>query len=138
MSNVVDLPQPELGYWTCDCGCSTHRVRSDGEIECASCGVRGDGVGYWRLPKLSEPQEAAANQAEPFDTKDVDLDFSRRRFAQRVEAGEFIVLIGLKEDGGISTQHDNAKVETTAQAAWLRRRFREAYRMVRGLPGRKS
>lgn len=131
MADIVSFPTQELGYWTCNCGCLTHRVRSDGEIECASCGTFASNIGYWRKPSPDEaPREARDGDAEAFDTLDVDPVFSRKRHAKRVVDGEFIIALGIRADGALSTCRKNGTVVTDEQRDWLRRCLDRAYELI--------
>lgn len=133
-ADVISLRPPgpaDVGYWTCNCGCTTHRVRSDDEIECGSCGELANGIGYWRKPLPDEaPREAMDADAEVFTTADSDPQFARRRHAQRVTNGEFIIAIGIAPDGGLATCRQSGAVVSDEQRAWLRRRLDHAYDII--------
>lgn len=130
--NVIAFPEAEIGYWVCACGCITHKVRSDGEIECASCGHLSCDVGVWRQPEPGPPKDIEEGEPQPFGTRFEDPAFSRRRFSQRVLDGEFVITVGMAGDGALATSRADLEPMTGEQKAWLRRRLDEAFRLITG------
>lgn len=129
MSNVVAFPSRDDAniVWRCNCGCITHFVRADGEIECAQCGALAVDTGHdgeWRcrLPETpAEPQECS-----PGDFKVTDLNSSEaafRRVLRNADPEQAAVLIVLNTDGSLSAW---GTLETEEQREWFDRRMAEA------------
>ena len=130
MGEVVEFPpEDELGYWLCDCGCQTHYVRTDGEVECAHCGnlVSNAGGGYLRVPEyeafIEKPDEV--NHVVMLDSAETAI----RRVLRRQEPDNMCALIVLWANGKISTWGKEI-METRAQRGWLRRGLECARRVL--------
>lgn len=144
MAEIVDLAdRREAGaerdpaglIWQCECGCRSFYARGDGLLQCCGCEalvIAEDGA--WTVPAVDEVADGAAAEAEAFTVKLGQPEALHwRRFAERVLAGEFVMLIGLMPDGRVATMTDDAAMATTVERrAWLRRRLREAYRLLTG------
>ena len=125
---VIEFPQqePELGYWLCNCGCQTHYVRTDGEIECAHCGAlaSGDVGGGWiDLPppeKMIEDFSGERHHIVALDGPDAAI----RRMMKRNPAENASAVIVLWDDGMISTW--GQPFGTRDRRGWLRRGLESA------------
>lgn len=131
---IINFPDPraEKSYWVCGCGCMTHYALATGEIECASCGYiprpSCDGI-YLHKPN-GIIREMGNIPVMPFTVTDNGA-FSRQRWAKRVGAGEFVVLIGVRMDGLVATScFEDDVLETPEQKSWLREKMRDAYRLL--------
>lgn len=120
--NVVEfVPKDELGYWLCNCGCQTHYVRTDGEVECANCGNLASGPvagGYLKVPEgefLSEKPDEVQNVVI-LDSAEASI----KRVLRRQSSDNIRALVVLWEDGLISTWGRDL-TETRAQRGWVRR-----------------
>src|SRR3546814_5468488 len=102
-------------------------IRRDGEVECASGGSVGNPEGHAVTLPNGLIHEA---EVTPFTVRYHGDDFAARRFVQRVEAGEFQALVGIRPDGCIGVHGVAADYDTPDRKAWLRRRLREAYRLL--------
>lgn len=136
MGEIVEFPaEEELGYWLCNCGCQTHYIRTDGEVECANCGVLASGLvggGYLKVPKgeMLAEKPAEVNHVVILDSAETAI----KRVLRRQEADNMRALIVLWADGKISTW-GREWMETREQRGWLRRGLECARRaMVYGKP----
>ena len=108
--------------WVCDCGCQTHYVHEDGNIECAAC-YEITTEGNWRVGPTVELAEdlplCSIKNTGPDD------QFIFRRFAQEVVKADVIAAALFREDGGQRTVFcTEAKPETESERRWFRRRAR--------------
>ena len=130
---IIEFPMQEPSYWVCSCGCMTHFVRQDGAAECANCGEDGSPEGFYLdLPDgpNREPDDAGLLRLHSLHLHD-GSEFAIKRFAERMKAGEFNVIIGIREDGTVGSVAP-VMPDTPEQWKWLRRRLREAYELLRG------
>ncbi|MEQ8670737.1 MAG: hypothetical protein RIC50_14155 [Rhodospirillales bacterium] len=65
-----------------------------------------------------------------FSLTDNIEEISHKRWAERLKAGEFMIMIGLRRDGNVATHAAHDDVETVEQKAWLRRQLRAAYKLL--------
>lgn len=131
-AEIVNLPRRDEGsmVWVCNCGCTTHYHRADGEVSCGACeaivtALRGD----WRkrLPPL--PVEVPDMADEHFKTVDLGgADAFLRRQIKGGLIGEMRAIVILMDDGAITTWRD--AMDTDARAAWLRRKLARAARIM--------
>lgn len=121
MSEVVEFPVKETGYWQCGCGCLSFFLREDGEVECAQCeGEPKDTQGWWRAVKdvFQESDE---------DPKDIDIvkigltDLSVLSFAEAVKKGEPAITILIYESGRVRTL--GSIYSTRAARGWLNKQL---------------
>ena len=131
---VIKFPDPKAqhSYWVCGCGCMTHLIREDGEIECMSCGVLANGTDgglYFHKPE-GVRREYEQLEESPFTVGDNVDALPHRRWAERLKAGEFMIMIGLRRDGQVATHGSLDDLETVDQKTWLRRQLRAAYKLL--------
>ena len=111
--------------WRCRCGCLTHFVRADDEIECASCGNVSVDAGEWRRrPAVGrvEPPEVADTDVAVKDLGDADTAI--RKILRDLAPGEMVGLVIVRDNGTITTW--SGRTETEAQKQWLRDRLATA------------
>ena len=122
MGSVVDFPVvDDLGYWLCNCGCQTHYVRSDGEIECANCGNLASGPaagGYLKVPEgeIMPEKPDEIQHVVSLDSAEANI----KRVLKRQTSDNMRALVVLWGDGLISTWGRELS-ETRAQRGWVRR-----------------
>lgn len=125
--DVVEFVKREPMWWRCNCGCLTFYVRDDGELECAICETVQDSDGSWRRPPKDAPMDDG--EGDDISTKvHADPAFNFRRFVDRAMAQEFNFLIGIKNNGEVSTVGELLK--TRAHRGWIRRRLERARQML--------
>lgn len=128
--------KPRL-IWRCDCGCLTMFLHSDATAECAACGVFATGLeGDWRAPLPEQPD--SPREVSPGDNKVVDLgsaDVAVRRALKRIEPDDVTALVVINRDGSLSAW---SEAETDKQGSWLRRKMREALRLMLAPVGAKQ
>lgn len=128
MSNVVFFPprQPETVVWRCECGCITHFVRGDDQIECAKCGAVADGdSGSWRRNLPDVP--VSAPETQDGDVKITDLNSPEaafKRTLRKADPDKAFALIVVNRDGSLTVW--GGDLETEAQRAWFDRKMAEA------------
>ena len=122
---VTNFPQKqEQAYWQCQCGCLTHYMRDDGAAECAHCGTIAEGAGAWAMPAESQQKvDQDEHQIVDFGQR----IFALKRLAQRIENDEFLQVICIKEDGGVSVAGDACEGD---QVAWLDDRLADARKIL--------
>lgn len=122
-------PERPVGYWTCNaCGCLTHYIRSDSEVECAHCArLTHPHDDRWRTRIAAHTPEDVP-EAEPGSTIVVDLDtptdmsFVRMR-KDLVREGTVFVLIA--RDDGSMTSWSCEKEFTGDRLAWVDRKLKQ-------------
>lgn len=133
MGEVVEFQPEELGYWLCNCGCQTHYVRTDGEVECAHCGIIASGAtagGYLKVPEgeMLAEKPAEVNHVVILDSAETAI----KRVLKRQEPGNMRALVVLWDDGKISTWCKEL-AETRQQRGWLRRGLECARKALVGI-----
>jgi hypothetical protein len=114
--------------WRCVCGCLTHFVRADQEIECASCGNIAAEAGEWRR-RPEAPTVAAEVDQTDVVVKDLgDAGTAIRKILRNLAPSEMVCLVVVRDDGTISTW--NGRTETEEQKEWLRLRLAAASGMM--------
>ncbi len=131
MGEVVDLAErrePELTLWRCDCGCITHYVRSDGELQCANCDEIVSDNGFWRLPE-GQTREIESGDGPETSRHDMgDSDAALDAVLRFVNAQAAACVVVLQENGELLTWGNEFK--TRARRGWLRRRLDAARKML--------
>jgi hypothetical protein len=128
MSNIVTLPRRDADkiVWRCDCGCLTHFIRADDEVECAQCGTLANGSGgEWRRNLPDVP--AIIGEVESGDVQVTDLnsaDAAIKRVLRKVDADQMFALIVVNTDGSLSVWGRTLK--TDDQRDWFDRKMADA------------
>ncbi|PRD42116.1 hypothetical protein C5748_18375 [Phyllobacterium phragmitis] len=121
MSNVVSFPAKDTDrvVWRCNCGCLTHFVRADYELECAQCGNLSTSIsGEWRKNVPDVP--AVVADVEARDIKVTDLNSSEaaiRRVLLKADPDTLAVLVTLHKDGTMSVW--GIDLDTPEEQAWF-------------------
>lgn len=125
---VVEFPvriDPKV-VLRCPCGCLTHYLRADGEVECASCNeVVEHGPNDWRrrLPDVpAEPAEVEEGDIIDRDVADGSLAQRRvLRFAETaMSEGELVAVIVITADGTVRMWND--ELSKTDRQEWFERK----------------
>lgn len=132
MTNVISLPprNQDKVVWRCGCGCITHFLRADGEMECAQCGVLAEGdTGEWRVNLPDTP--AKPRETETGDVKVTDLnssDAAIRRVLKNADTSTMVALVVLHDDGALSVWGED--LDTDERRDWFDRRIADAKAML--------
>lgn len=125
--SIVEFPARSVRIWVCDCGCSTFRVREDGEIECAACNVvsASDIPGAW----FDARKGAADRDGETTEIVQGNgsVEFVRARL-KRLAASDDAALIAVAlRDGRVSLW---AGAETDDEVKWSKERLEQCIEML--------
>jgi hypothetical protein len=134
MAEIVELHRkPELGYWRCDCGCNTYRLRNDGEIECAYCEELTNSAGEWRLPKSETAPTKAPEQSINIRVVDFNApNVALKRVLGKIDIEATCAVVVIDLDGSFSVWGAPSDFSTRARRGWLRRRLEEVRRILIG------
>jgi hypothetical protein len=128
--NLAEYRKKCLAYWHCDCGCMTHYVRNDGELECAYCEEIVNGAGFWRMPETDEALRLQRKDDVPTVTR-IDMgdpDSCLRMILRRATVERTAAVIILQEDGHVTVWGQD--FTPRGRRGWLRRKLEIARKLV--------
>lgn len=114
--------------WVCVCGCSTFRFYGDGTSECAGCDLALDGAGSWY--EFRPDGGYRTDTIRSVVHGNGSISFARERLRRAVLSDDVRMLVAARADGTLSTWFG---CESEKQRRWMKRRMKEAMRILKGI-----